>query len=380
MQSFDDATLRAHRPRARRARRRAPRSRRRRAAFDTFNIDLMYALPGQDLAAAARRPRHRAGLRAAAPVGLPPDARSRTRVFATRRRRAARRRRWPATMLDLIVERTGGRRPASATRSRPSRGRATAAAHNLNYWQFGDYLGHRRRRARQAELPAPRACARCAGASRRRYMERALAGQRGVATSTRWRARDLPFEFMLNALRLREGFELGAVRRAHRAAAVGASSRRWRSAERARPARARRRRRVLAPTARGFDFLSDLQSAVPPAATERASPMPSRSVAPPRGPDPGRARLPALAASRARSAITHAPALHSQRRTTSSAATRPARQPVRPAAGRIDQVRAAMHDRPAGSSRHAAVARERARALGALPITASVAGCRPGDR
>ena len=29
-------------------------------------------------------------------------------------------------------------------------------AHNLNYWTFGDYLGHRRRGARQ-DLPMPRA-------------------------------------------------------------------------------------------------------------------------------------------------------------------------------------------------------------------------------
>ena len=44
-------------------------------------------------------------------------------------------------MLDRIAERAGARRASSATRSRPTRGRATAARHNLNYWEFGDYLG-----------------------------------------------------------------------------------------------------------------------------------------------------------------------------------------------------------------------------------------------
>ena len=53
VQSFDDDSLRAHRPRARCARRRAPRWTRRATAFDTFNIDLMYALPGPDAGAAA---------------------------------------------------------------------------------------------------------------------------------------------------------------------------------------------------------------------------------------------------------------------------------------------------------------------------------------
>ena len=96
VQSFDDAALQPHRPRARRAPRRAPRSRKPPTAFDTFNLDLMYALPGQDLAALGARPGRRAGLRAAAPVGLPPDAGAEHRVRAPAAG-AARRRHRPAT-------------------------------------------------------------------------------------------------------------------------------------------------------------------------------------------------------------------------------------------------------------------------------------------
>jgi coproporphyrinogen III oxidase-like Fe-S oxidoreductase len=93
-------------------------------AFDTFNIDLMYALPGQTLDELARTS-HGAELQAAAPVDLPPDDRANT-VFATRRRRV------PdddlaSDMLDLITERAPALPAWSATRSRPMPGPATAA-------------------------------------------------------------------------------------------------------------------------------------------------------------------------------------------------------------------------------------------------------------
>ena len=72
---------------------------------------------------------------------------------------------------------------------------------------------HRRRRARQAELRRPRhaprahqAAARVSGARRARSPQRAI------------EARELPFEFMLNALRLVEGFARRPVSSAHRPA------------------------------------------------------------------------------------------------------------------------------------------------------------------
>jgi coproporphyrinogen III oxidase-like Fe-S oxidoreductase len=85
--------------------------------------------------------------------------------------------------------------------------------HNLNYWQFGDYLGigagaHSKisfphRILRQARWRQP------AG-----YMERALQGN-ALAESAEIAREDLPFEFMLNALRLNDGFPVASLRRAH---------------------------------------------------------------------------------------------------------------------------------------------------------------------
>jgi coproporphyrinogen III oxidase-like Fe-S oxidoreductase len=80
---------------------------------------------------------------------------------------------------------------------------ARACRHNLNYWQFGDYLGigagaHSKisfpgRVLRQARLRQP------AG-----YIEGALRGA-ALAESAEVRRGDLAFEFMLNALRLNAG-------------------------------------------------------------------------------------------------------------------------------------------------------------------------------
>jgi oxygen-independent coproporphyrinogen-3 oxidase len=76
--------------------------------------------------------------------------------------------------------------------------------HNLNYWQFGDYLGigagaHGKISSaggvvRQVRWKHPR-----------EYMDQALAG-RAVQQEHAVAAADLPFEFMMNALRLIGGF------------------------------------------------------------------------------------------------------------------------------------------------------------------------------
>ncbi|MFN5235004.1 MAG: oxygen-independent coproporphyrinogen III oxidase-like protein, partial [Burkholderiaceae bacterium] len=78
--------------------------------------------------------------------------------------------------------------------------------HNLNYWQFGDYLGigagaHSKlsfphRIVRQARYRQPAS-----------YLQQAAAGN-AVAEEAEISREALGFEFMLNALRLTEGFEV----------------------------------------------------------------------------------------------------------------------------------------------------------------------------
>jgi oxygen-independent coproporphyrinogen-3 oxidase len=77
--------------------------------------------------------------------------------------------------------------------------------HNLNYWRFGDYLGigagaHSKisfaeRIVREMRYKQPR-----------EYLRRAAQGA-PIQTSTTVDVADLPFEFMMNALRLTDGVE-----------------------------------------------------------------------------------------------------------------------------------------------------------------------------
>ena len=220
-------------------------------AFDTFNLDLMYALPGQDLAgleqdlrtALALAPPHLSVYHltiepntffAKYPPAVPPD----DDAYA---------------MLDRITELTG---QAGLQRYEIS---AYARAdhqcvHNTNYWEFGDYLGigagaHSKisfahRVVRQARLREPRL-----------YMDNALAGN-ALALDDDVRRADLPFEYMLNALRLRRGFALqDFTERTGLPVTVLAKA----LDEAERKGLIVRDMARVQPTERGFDFLSDLQ-------------------------------------------------------------------------------------------------------------------------
>ncbi|TSE23987.1 Oxygen-independent coproporphyrinogen-III oxidase-like protein YqeR [Tepidimonas sediminis] len=221
--------------------------------FDTFNLDLMYALPGQTLPDLARDLQQALALKpphlsvyhltiepntafAHRPPPLPDDDTA-------------------AAMLDLITERTEAAGLARYEVSACAR-RGHRCVHNLNYWTFGDYLGigagahgklsFAQRIVRQVRWREPR-----------RYMEQARAGQ-PVAQEHEVAARDLPFEFMLNALRLREGFDarLFSERTGLPISAVSATI----EAARARGWLVVGEDGRIAPTARGFDWLSDLQA------------------------------------------------------------------------------------------------------------------------
>ena len=250
VQSFDDEHLRRigrvhDRAQALAALEEAARS------FDTWNLDLMYALPGQTLAglgqdleqALAFVPPHLSIYHltiepntyfAKHPPRLPED----DTAYA---------------MLDLITERTGVaglQRYEVSAYARPGH----HCRHNLNYWQYGDYLGigagahgklsFAHRIVRQVRTREPRL-----------YMERALAGD-AVAQEEEVRRADLPFEYMLNALRLRQGFALAEFGE-RTGLAITAIARQLDEAER-RGWITRDLQRVQ-PTERGFDFLSDLQ-------------------------------------------------------------------------------------------------------------------------
>jgi oxygen-independent coproporphyrinogen-3 oxidase len=222
------------------------------SAFETFNLDLMYALPGQtrtDLmqdidVALSFKPPHISiyhltiepnTLFAKHPPLLPADDDA-------------------YEMMDLITEMTGAQglqRYEVSAYAKPGH----RCWHNLNYWQFGDYLGigagaHSKlsfahRIVRQVRFREPQL-----------YMAQALKGEPATQHDEVQRE-ELPFEYMLNALRLKEGFSL-ADYMARTGLAMTAIQKALAEAE-AKGLIARDLAKVW-PTDRGFDFLSDLQA------------------------------------------------------------------------------------------------------------------------
>ena len=169
--------------------------------FDTFNLDLMFALPGQTLAEALAdletalefAPPHLSAYHLtlepntpfghSAPPNLPDDDQAADMQLA----------------IEARLNEAGLRHYETSAYARPHH----ASRHNLNYWRFGDYLGigagaHSKlsfhdRILRQMRTKHPQ-----------QYM--AAVGQGTHIADVRSLTRsDLPFEFMMNALRLNDG-------------------------------------------------------------------------------------------------------------------------------------------------------------------------------
>ncbi len=224
-------------------------------AFDTWNVDLMYALPGQTPEqlgaeldeALSFAPPHLSiyhltiepnTLFAVQPPELPDDDQA-------------------SEMLDLIAERTAASGLARYEVSAFAR-EGHRCVHNLNYWSFGDYLGIGAGAHGKLSFPE-RVVRQVRWREPTTYMAQALEG-RAVSNQHEVARADLPLEFMMNALRLKEGFPLRLF-----AERTGLPP----SAVLARLQRARERGLValreegtagewVQPTPRGFDFLSDL--------------------------------------------------------------------------------------------------------------------------
>jgi putative oxygen-independent coproporphyrinogen III oxidase len=169
--------------------------------FDTFNLDLMYALPGQTLAEAlddidialSFQPPHLSAYHLTlepntpfghtAPPNLPDDDAAADMQLA----------------IEARLHDAGMQHYETSAYARPHH----ACRHNRNYWQFGDYLGigagaHSKlsfhdRMLRQMRTKHPL-----------QYMQAVAMGTH-IADARTLTRDDLPFEFMMNALRLNEG-------------------------------------------------------------------------------------------------------------------------------------------------------------------------------
>ncbi len=220
-------------------------------AFDTFNLDIMYALPGQTLSdmeqdmqtALALQPPHISIYHltiepntyfAKFPPVIPEDDSA-------------------YEMLDRITEMTtaaGMARYEISAYAKPGH----RCFHNTNYWQFGDYLGIGAGAHSKLSFPH-RVVRQVRWREPKLYMDNALAGQ-AVSQDDDVKRADLPFEYMLNALRLRDGFLLQDFI-ARTGLPLTSIEPGLQLAER--KGLITRDMVRVRPTEHGFDFLSDLQ-------------------------------------------------------------------------------------------------------------------------
>lgn len=200
VQSFDDARLAAlgrihSSDEARRAIEHAL------GCFGQVNIDLMYALPGQspeganaDIAEAVRLGAPHVS---AYQLTIEPNT-----VFHSKPPKL------PAhdvaAQMQEAIEATlsgaGYRQYETSAFARPG----AQCRHNLNYWQFGDYLGIGA--GAHGKLSFPDRIERHSRAKQPREYMRLAARGASITERRGLNAKELPFEFMLNALRLVEGF------------------------------------------------------------------------------------------------------------------------------------------------------------------------------
>lgn len=170
--------------------------------FDNINLDLMYALPEQTLdqalldvkTALSFAPQHLSAYHLTLepntlfyrnPPSLPDDDASCDMQEG----------------IQALLARHGYQHYETSAFAKPNR----LSRHNLNYWKFGDYLGigagaHSKlsfpdKIIRQARYKQPQA-----------YMQQVALGE-PVQTENEVSREELPFEFMMNALRLNQGFD-----------------------------------------------------------------------------------------------------------------------------------------------------------------------------
>jgi len=179
------------------------------AGLDNFNLDLMYALPEQTLdeavddvrQAVKLEPAHISHYQLALEPGTvfharPPPLPDEEAAFAIQRE-----------CQRLLADAGFEQYEVSAYARRGARCR-----HNLNYWRFGDYLGVGAGAHGKISLAVPERVQRTSKPKQPRdylasFSEAARARETDGVGDRRWVAReDLVFEFMLNALRLNEGF------------------------------------------------------------------------------------------------------------------------------------------------------------------------------
>ncbi|MDH3452100.1 MAG: radical SAM family heme chaperone HemW [Gammaproteobacteria bacterium] len=204
VQSFDDAALQAlgrvHD--AQQAHRAVEMARA--AGFENLNLDLMYGLPGQTLERAvfdveqalATRPAHLSYYQLTVEPNTlfhryPPRLPGESAVAQIE-----------TTVLPRLASAGFSRYEVSAY-AQPGR----RSRHNMNYWQFGDYLGIGAGAHAKITCPQPRRIQRYSKQRQPKAYLRTAGTPQRIVSRYELADNDLVVEYILNALRLSDGFE-----------------------------------------------------------------------------------------------------------------------------------------------------------------------------
>jgi oxygen-independent coproporphyrinogen-3 oxidase len=220
------------------------------SSFDNVNLDLMYALPGQTLEEAARD----------AAQALSWQTTHLSFYHLTIEPNTVFHRRPPvvpdadasAAIEDAVharIRAAGLRHYETSAFARPG----SECRHNLNYWQFGDYLGIGAGAHSKISFP-DRVLRQSRAKQPREYLKHAALGK-PVQEERRLSRKDAVFEFMMNALRLRDGFPVSLF---HERTGLQISAAEKGLAEAERRGLLERDAGRVAPTERGRRFLNDL--------------------------------------------------------------------------------------------------------------------------
>ncbi|MGA2776105.1 MAG: radical SAM family heme chaperone HemW [Steroidobacteraceae bacterium] len=176
------------------------------AGIANFNLDLMYALPEQTLeealadisAACALGPQHISHYQLTLEPGTvfharPPPLPDEDLAWAMQ------------TQCQRLLAAAGFEQYEVSAYAQPG----ARCRHNLNYWLFGDYLGLGAGAHGKLSVELPSRILRTAKPKQpREYQDRLRDAQDPIGERAWIRSAELPFEFMLNALRLNEGFAI----------------------------------------------------------------------------------------------------------------------------------------------------------------------------
>lgn len=180
------------------------------AGFDNFNLDLMFGLPGQDTAAAlldintalSFKPTHLSHYQLTIepqtaffnhPPALPNDDKS-------------------LHMLDACQDVLSNHGYANYEVSAYSQA-GYQCKHNLNYWSFGDYLGIGAGAHSKISDAATQSIKRSSKIKNPRQYMAATSQQQRLAEQRSLTLQEIGGEFMMNALRLKEGFDSATFER-----------------------------------------------------------------------------------------------------------------------------------------------------------------------